>query len=263
MTTSSTRKQVDYNTHLWHTACRSTWGAILGRMNFSVGIAVGVFAVVLALSWLFLSGATAILLAIVALGLSYVAVLGAHLGYYTPRKFLAEKQKQLLEERARFGAAITALETRVLSESTDRVTASLDKLIALLKARHFTHPIAGLYEAGVAELEPPELDDLCRQLTKRQIAHPFADIPGGADYWMWLLQSSVERGVRLSTQKDVLDYHKAVQLELAQHETAPPTPARTEVNPAPARAQPTTTVPSPKPASSPAPKAKFKAAASP
>ena len=241
-------------------------------MNFSIGVAVSVFTVVLGLSWLILSGGSsspalsAILLALVALGLCYVAVLGAHLGYCTPKKFLAEKQKQLLDERARFGGAITTLENRLLSESSDRVTASLDKLVALLKARHFTHPVAGLYEAGVAELEPPELDDLCHQLTKRQMAHPFADIPGGADYWMWLLQSAVERGVRLSTQKDVVDYHKAVQLEIAQHETATTAaPATAEVKPAPApvSAPATAPAPVPKPASAPTPRAKVKAAASP
>jgi hypothetical protein len=270
---------VDYNVHLWHTAYQSTWDAIIDRMNFSIGVAVSVFTVVLGLSWLMLSGGSsspalaAFLLAFVALALCYTAALLAHLGYYTPRKLLFEKQKQLLEERSRFGTAITALETRLLSESTDRVAASLDKLLALLKARHFTHPIAGLYEAGVAELEPPELDDLCRQLTKRQIAHPFADVPGGAEYWMWLLQSSVERGVRLSTQKDVVDYHEAVQLELAQDETdtTTPPPAHPEIKPAstpvqaPAPTSAATSVPAPgpKPASSTSPKAKAKAAATP
>jgi hypothetical protein len=260
-------------------------------MNFSIGIAVGIFTFVFGFSWLILSGESsspgwiAFLLALLALGISYAGVLVAHVGYYTPRKFLSEKQKQLLEERARFGTAVTALETRLLSESSDRVAAALDKLVAILKARHFTHPIAGLYEAGVAELEPPELDDLCRQLAKRQIAHPFADVPGGADYWMWLLQSAVERGVRLSTQRDVVDYHRAVQLELAQHEAAakptattpdvkpaPPSPTATTSapattpapkstsSPAPSPAPSAATAPAPKPAAPPAPKPRIKAA---
>jgi hypothetical protein len=236
-------------------------------MNFSIGVAAAVFAIVMGLSWFILSGPAlvAFLLAFVALGICYAAVLGAHLSYFTPKKFLYEKQKQLLEERARFGTAITALETRLLSESSDRVTASFDKLVALLKARHFTHPVAGLYEAGVAELEPPELDDLCRQLTKRQIAHPFADVPGGADYWMWLLQSAVERGVRLSTQKDVVEYHKAVQLELAQHETDATSAAEpAEAKPAPAPAQasaPASATPTPAPKPTAASRTKAKAAA--
>jgi hypothetical protein len=269
---------VDYNAHLWHTACHSTWDAIIGRMNFSIGVAVSVFTIVFGLFWLILSGGNAssgwvaFLLGLLALGITYAALLVAHLGYYTPRKFLSEKQKQLLEERARFGSAITALENRLFAESSDRVTGALDKLVAILKARHFTHPITGLYEAGVAELEPPELDDLCRQLTKRQIAHPFADVPGEADYWMWLLQSAVERGVRLSTQRDVVDYHKAVQLEIERHEAAAKSaeaPVEVKKTPAPepapavAAASTPAAAPAAKVASPAAPKAKVKAAAAP
>lgn len=223
VTPPSNRRQVDYNTHLWQSAYRGAWDAIITKTSWSVGIAVNIFTLVLGLGWRIEVGQTAspttvaLLMAVGALVLCYAAVLLAHLLYLTPRKLLYEKQKQLLEERARFGTAIAALENRVASESSDRVTAAVEKLLAILKARHFTHPVAGLYDAGVAELEPPELEELCRQLARRQIAHPFANIPGGAEYWMWLLQSAVERGVHLSTQKDVLDYHKAVELESAQH----------------------------------------------
>jgi len=212
---------VDYNEHLFRTAYRGTWDAIVGKMRRSIAIAVSIFTLVLLIEL----GQTpslaivAVLLALGALALCYVVVFLAHLFYLTPRKLLYEKQKQILEERSRFDTARAALESRVASESGDRGTAALEKLIGLLKARHFTHPIAALYDAGAVELEPAELEELCRQMAGRQMAHPFADVPGGADYWMWLLQSAVERGVHLSTPKDVMDYHRAVQLESEHHET--------------------------------------------
>ncbi len=230
--TSSARQQVDYNAHLLQTAVRSTWTAIVDNSARSIGIAVGVFTAVLGIAWYVeLNQAAnptlvAVSLALTALLLCYLSVFLAHVGYLTPKKFLIEKQKQLLEERTRFSAALGALDSRLANESTDRVTVALDRLTAILKPRSFTNLVAGLYDAGAAELEPPELDELCRQLAKRQLPHPFANIPDGADYWMWLLQSALERGVHLRTQKDVMDYHKAVELESAPSEPATtPAPA--------------------------------------
>jgi len=210
---------VDYNTHLWRTAHRESWDGILAQSGKFTGLSVGIFVVVMGIAWATVgegsttTGLLCALAGLAALLICYTARFLAHLLYFTPRNLLAEKQKQLLEERIRFGNAIATLENRFEMESRNRVTTTLEKFIPLVKGRQFSNPVAALYEAGVAELEPWELDDFCLRVVQQQLPHPFAGIPNAADYWIWLLQSATERGVRLSTQKDLSDFHVTVQLE--------------------------------------------------
>jgi hypothetical protein len=227
---------VSYQAHLWSTARRSAWEAILREPNKSIATAVGIVVLVMGLAlslagdsslgtglWCALAGLAAMLLA-------YAAFFLAHLLYLTPRDLLAEKQNQLHEERARLSHALADLDSHLARESGDRVTATLARLVPLLKARNFTDPVAGLYEAGIAELEPHELDDLCARLVTQQLPHPFAGLPGESDYWIWLLQTAIERGIRLRTQKDLADYHTAVQLENTPIEELPaPAAARRQM----------------------------------
>jgi len=214
-------KGVDYNSHLWHSAHRECWGKVTARESNSITVAVGIFVVIMAIAWASTGNASlwmGVLCAFVGLAglfICYAVRFLSYLFYFTPRRLMADKQRQLLAERARFEATIATLAGQAAGETDDRVAATLERLVLILKSRHSAQPVAALYEAGAANLEPAELDDLCHRLVKLRIPHPFAGIPNEADYWLWLLQTALDRGLDLSTHDDLAEYHEAVQIENA------------------------------------------------
>lgn len=101
---------------------------------------------------------------------------------------------------------VADLQSHLIAESEKRVSIVLEDVMEILHHRDGEAPVAALYEAGATDLSAHELNTLCAELKLRHLEHPFSEVAGGPDHWLWLLHDAASRGVCLATAEDVLQY---------------------------------------------------------